>query len=788
MIKYLFTAFAVLASLAAIAQPTTVPTPAGNDIVSIYSSALGNTPGYFFDSWGGGQGETVSIDGKETYKISAFNYFGSQFVTAEQPSLDVSNKKYLHVDIYPMQDMKLAIVMINKSSTGNYGEKGWNMNLTANEWNSVDLEVQALIDRGCPMSSLWQIKYVREVVAEGNGAMASDGFANGNGTETFYVGNLYFHGTRVVDTEAPVLVTAQASEVGGNEVTLKLMATDNNADITYVITDAANNKTYEAKGAAGEEIEYTITGLKSNTDYSLTIQAKDVAGLLSEAMTVTFTTLDGFVLSPAPTPTVAAENVLSIFSDAYTPATTYNPGSWGQSTQIVAESVAGDNLYHLINYNYLGFDYANPIDLSEMDYLHIDVLPMDEVALGVTPILQPGNGAAGTENPQKVGTLTIKQWNSIDIPLSQFGLDFTSALSHQFKFDGGTANELYFDNLYFYKKSGEEPPTPSGLVDQGMTDNNVHKLVGVWDADDFAAIDAEAQATAYDLTDVEHVGTIDVIGKTANPFCLFLTASPGTVNRNEVVANVDGGYNGFALFFQEEPNSSKPYDLNTMLAPITVTNPFFQRLFVDAQNYVTMTVPFDYDHIPDAAAGTKFFAMNALMTENGETTIYFKEVDAIEANVPYLVYCATGGITIPDPGTVTMTLQAQEVAGEAGNFVGNYTRREVAPTSGLKRAAGSRVYVQADAKEDALGFTPAGDAEIRPFRAMILTDEPANVINVSFDDPTIATGISELNDAAMSALFNVYTIDGRQVKRNSDSMINLPAGIYIINGKKVFVK
>ena len=80
-------------------------------------------------------------------------------------------------------------------------------------------------------------------------------------------------------------------------------------------------------------------------------------------------------------------------------------------------------------------------------------------------------------------------------------------------------------------------------------ENGLVKLTGTWSDDEFAAIDAVKQANSYDLTEVVHEGTLDVIGKTANPYCLFVTAVPGTVNRNEAVKDGDA-YNGFAFFLQ----------------------------------------------------------------------------------------------------------------------------------------------------------------------------------------------------------------------------------------------
>ena len=443
MKKILLFMFAFMATITAFGQPTTVPATAGDDQLLLYSN--GNQNGFWFDAWGGGTGSTETIDGKEVYKISGFNYFGSQIYNP----LDVSNKKYFHVDVYPLQDMTLTFVMINKNEagTGNDGEKGVQKSLTGNEWNSIDIEVQEYLDKGAAMSRLFQIKFVSTVASQGEGIAGSDGFGNGNGTESFYFGNLYFYGTRVTDTENPVLVTAEASEVGGNSVKLKLNATDNNDKVTFLINDAANNKSYETTGTSGTDVIYQISQLNANTAYSFTVQARDIAGNLSETKTVEFTTLDGFSLTAAPTPDKDAANVISIYSDAYTAATTFNFGSWGQLTAVATETVDGNNMLKLTNYNYLGFEYQTDLDLSEMEYIHIDILPLQTMNFGITPIMRGGK----TEDSQSVGTLNVEQWNSIDIPLSQFGFDLTYK-TFQLKIDRGTGSEtVYVDNIYFWK-------------------------------------------------------------------------------------------------------------------------------------------------------------------------------------------------------------------------------------------------------------------------------------------------------------------------------------------------
>jgi hypothetical protein len=54
-----------------------------------------------------------------------------------------------------------------------------------------------------------------------------------------------------------------------------------------------------------------------------------------------------------------------------------------------------------------------------MDYVHIDVMPMQAMNLRITPIL-----VGPSENATSVGELTPGQWNSMNIALSDIGLDY----------------------------------------------------------------------------------------------------------------------------------------------------------------------------------------------------------------------------------------------------------------------------------------------------------------------------------------------------------------------------
>lgn len=194
----------------------------------------------------------------------------------------------------------------------------------------------------------------------------------------------------------------------------------------------------------------------ANTAGTMTISVpagavSDVAGNASVAAA---TASKDFDVRQATAPTVAAAtpparaagDVLSIFSDAYTPITgiDLNP-NWGQSTVPTTETIAGNATRKYATLNYQGIDFAsNPIDVSSMTNLHIDVWTADVTSVLVSII---SNGA---ENAVTL-TPTLAGWNSFDIDLAQYTVPNKSAII-QIKIEGTPAGgTLYFDNLYFWK-------------------------------------------------------------------------------------------------------------------------------------------------------------------------------------------------------------------------------------------------------------------------------------------------------------------------------------------------
>ncbi len=146
----------------------------------------------------------------------------------------------------------------------------------------------------------------------------------------------------------------------------------------------------------------------------------------------------------APTPTYAAANVISIFSDAYTnvAGTDLNP-NWGQATQVTQQPVAGNNTLVYTGLNYQGMQLGSNQNVSTMTHLHLDIWTANATALNVF-LISPGPA----EKPYKL-TVPTSGWASVDIPLSEFTPTVNLSNVFQFKFEGN--GKIYLDNILFYK-------------------------------------------------------------------------------------------------------------------------------------------------------------------------------------------------------------------------------------------------------------------------------------------------------------------------------------------------
>lgn len=176
---------------------------------------------------------------------------------------------------------------------------------------------------------------------------------------------------------------------------------------------------------------------------------------------------------PAPTPTVNADSVISMFSNAYTnvKVDTWNTRWQFSTAEDFDLQIAGNDVKRYRNLNFVGIEFSSQtINASAMTHFHLDLWTPDPTELPKAfKVLLVDFGANGTfgggdDSSHELSftrpTLVSEQWVSLDIPLSNFtGLANRAHLA-QLVLSGDVPN-VYIDNVYFYNAGTVAPTGPT---------------------------------------------------------------------------------------------------------------------------------------------------------------------------------------------------------------------------------------------------------------------------------------------------------------------------------------
>ena len=266
-------------------------------------------------------------------------------------------------------------------------------------------------------------------------------------------------GEAPADDEKPVMVKAELVSNTFKSAIIAVEATDNNPVANYKVVDASNALDQSCTAKDGK----ITVSLEPATEYTLTIYAVDLVGNISENSKEVKVTTPAYVPTPnvaAPVPDHDAKDVLSIYSDAYSPAWTTLNGfneNWWQAPSMEEKEIDGDKFlrYHaLISGGMVGWQFAK-FDASGMTYIHVDIWPSisGEIKMG------PTSDGEGGGNPVASVTLAVvqEQWNSFDIPVTDLqaanaSFDLTKVFQNQFT-EYSAQTEFSVDNVYFWKPS-----------------------------------------------------------------------------------------------------------------------------------------------------------------------------------------------------------------------------------------------------------------------------------------------------------------------------------------------
>lgn len=190
-----------------------------------------------------------------------------------------------------------------------------------------------------------------------------------------------------------------------------------------------------------------------------------------------------------------------------------------------------------------------------------------------------------------------------------------------------------------------------------------------------------------------------------------------------------------------------------------------------AQGWNTVCLPFNVKptEIAEGAKAQEFSSVNA-------NALNFTEVTEMQANTPYLFFAPqaiASGKVLENKNVVEGV--AQSVTKEGYTFCGTYTLTDMEGKYGVANVEGVQKIMRG-----AAGSSLAGTRAY-----FTTTNTKANGMRINLGNNGI-TGINQINAENVQNAAAVYNLQG--VKVSNHGTTNLPAGIYIMQGKKVIVK
>ena len=217
---------------------------------------------------------------------------------------------------------------------------------------------------------------------------------------------------------------------------------------------------------------------------------------------------------PAPTPGHAADEVISLFSDAYSDATVDTWSATWDQANVEDVQVAGDAVKKYTGLVFAGIEFTSQtVDATDMTHFRMDIWTPDETvgaALKVKLVDFGANGVwdgGGDDSEHELMItaaegLATGEWVQLDLALEDFsGLAERAHLAQLII--SGDPNTVYVDNVYF--RTGD-PPTPSSApTGPAPTPSHMADSVISLFSDAYTDVTVDTWSATWDQADVEDV-------------------------------------------------------------------------------------------------------------------------------------------------------------------------------------------------------------------------------------------------------------------------------------------
>ncbi len=414
------------------------------NVISIYGDSYTTVDGVNYDpDWGqtGHQEVNPAYDpetGNVVLAYPNFTYQGTEF-----PAQNAAEMEYLHVDIWVPEgaDRIVKVSPIDNSGSGP-GEVLVDVPTTPGSWNSVDIPIEDFTDM--TWQSVFQIKF--------DGQFNSDGSAN---TEPFdiYLDNIFFWKNASTPESDATLSdlqvdgeTIETFDPGVQNYTINLVAGTTTVPQITEATPTNENASVTITQADGIPGDATVDVESEDGNNERTYTVSYEANIPGE----------GAPEQPARN----AEDVISIFSDAYTDITVDTFSADFDDSDIEDVTIDGNPAKQIDFTNFIGIDFqSNRQDASEMTHFHMDFWTGNDTADKSFNLKFSEWG--GTDDEVSAFEYSVTnasdpalesgQWVTIDVPLDSFTGDVTRSDIAQFLITSNL-DVVYVDNIYLYRE------------------------------------------------------------------------------------------------------------------------------------------------------------------------------------------------------------------------------------------------------------------------------------------------------------------------------------------------
>lgn len=294
-------------------------------------------------------------------------------------------------------------------------------------------------------------------------------FAEGSdeGAYTIWLDDIRFEtlGAAALGTPAPAIATETVSrEIGATHAV-------NGAAVTFPlggenVTVAASRRYFTWDSSDDSVATVDAAGIVT----AIGVGSADITATLGAVPAAGVTTVDVNLASAptaaAPTPTPAAADAISLFSNAYTNVSVNTWSASWDSADVADVLVAGDDVKKYTSLVFAGIEFTSAtVDATAMTHFHLDLWTPDATAFkvklvdfGANGVWGDGAGGAGGDDTEHeltfdAGTtpaLANATWVSLDVPLADFS--GMTARGHVAQLIiSATSSTVFVDNVFFHR-------------------------------------------------------------------------------------------------------------------------------------------------------------------------------------------------------------------------------------------------------------------------------------------------------------------------------------------------